>query len=355
MRVGRDVHVNTLLLANRGLDALDAICQEHGITHAQYVALWTLCLGDDPDAGIPTGTVADGLLNRAADATRLIDRMERAGLVERMPNPADRRSVLVRATPLGRDAFAAVTSRAAGVPPPAVGEPHGRRDRHAQRVAGEGAVGRRMSTDVVLTGTGVPHPRPGTRGRGHAGAQRRRRPAVRRRPRHGPAPDGGRDTASTSSTALFLTHVHSDHVVGLADLVMTRWIERQVAAAGPLAARRARGRAGPLRPPDARCLRRGPRAACRARRRGPDRARRPPFEVPATPAEVWTSEDGTVRVRVVGVHHEPVREAVAYRVETPDGVVVVSGDTRVCDEVEDLAAGADVLVHEACRTSALAP
>jgi DNA-binding MarR family transcriptional regulator len=109
VRVGRDVHVNTLLLANRGLDALDAICQEHGITHAQYVALWTLCLGDDPDAGVPIGTVADGLLNRAADATRLIDRLEKAGLVERRSNPADRRSVLVRATKRGKQAFAAVT------------------------------------------------------------------------------------------------------------------------------------------------------------------------------------------------------------------------------------------------------
>jgi DNA-binding MarR family transcriptional regulator len=109
LRVARDEHVNILLLANRGLDALDAICQEHKITHAQYVALWTLCLVDDPDAGIPVGTVADGLLNLAADATRMIDRMERAGLVERLPNPADRRSVLVRATRPGRDAFAAVT------------------------------------------------------------------------------------------------------------------------------------------------------------------------------------------------------------------------------------------------------
>jgi ribonuclease Z len=55
------------------------------------------------------------------------------------------------------------------------------------------------------------------------------------------------------------------------------------------------------------------------------------------------------------VHHEPVPDAVAYRIETPDGVVVISGDTRVCDEVEQLAADADVLVHEACRTSAMAP
>ena len=71
------------------------------------------------------------------------------------------------------------------------------------------------------------------------------------------------------------------------------------------------------------------------------------------PSVVWSSDDGSVRVLAVAVHHEPVPDAVAYRVETPDGVVVISGDTRVCDEVEQPSAGADVLVHEACRTSAL--
>jgi DNA-binding MarR family transcriptional regulator len=111
VRVGRDTHLNVLVLAQRNLDALEVICQEHGISHAQYVVLWTLCLADDPDGGVPIGTVADGLLNRASDTTRLVDRMERSGLVERVPNPSDRRSVLVRATRRGREAFAAVTPR----------------------------------------------------------------------------------------------------------------------------------------------------------------------------------------------------------------------------------------------------
>jgi ribonuclease Z len=60
-----------------------------------------------------------------------------------------------------------------------------------------------------------------------------------------------------------------------------------------------------------------------------------------------------VVVEAVSVHHEPVMEAVAYRVTTPTAIVVISGDTRVCDEVERLSAGADVLVHEACRATAL--
>ena len=78
------------------------------------------------------------------------------------------------------------------------------------------------------------------------------------------------------------------------------------------------------------------------------------FDVGATRQLVWTTDDDAVRVWAVGVHHEPVAEAVAYRVETPDGVVVISGDTRVCHEVEDLSRGADLLVHEACRTTAMA-
>ena len=53
--------------------------------------------------------MADGLLNRASDTTRLVDRLERAGLAERFPNPADRRGVLVRATAKGREVFAEIT------------------------------------------------------------------------------------------------------------------------------------------------------------------------------------------------------------------------------------------------------
>jgi ribonuclease Z len=79
-----------------------------------------------------------------------------------------------------------------------------------------------------------------------------------------------------------------------------------------------------------------------------------PFDVTTAPSVVWTSDDGQVRVLAVAVHHEPVPEAVAYRIETPDAAVVVSGDTRVCAEVEALAVGADVLVHEACRITAMA-
>lgn len=111
IRIARDVHLNVILLANRSLDQVEEICRSEDLTHPQYVALWTLCLAGDADAGIPMSAVSDGLLNRASDTTRLVDRLERAGLVERLPNPADRRGVLVRATAEGRKRFAAVTPK----------------------------------------------------------------------------------------------------------------------------------------------------------------------------------------------------------------------------------------------------
>lgn len=111
VKIAREIHVNLLLLANRSLDQLEDICRAEDLTHSQYVALWTLCLADDADNGIPASAVSDGLLNRAADTTRLIDRLEKASLAERLPNPADRRGVLVRATAEGRERFASLTPK----------------------------------------------------------------------------------------------------------------------------------------------------------------------------------------------------------------------------------------------------
>jgi ribonuclease Z len=211
-----------------------------------------------------------------------------------------------------------------------------------------------VTTEVILTGTGVPHPRPGRAGAGTL-------------LRHGDVAlqfDAGRSTvmrlmeAGTpphALTATFLTHVHSDHVVGLPDLAMTRWVQQQLAPTGPLLVVAPEGMA-------ARFVRRmlepfDDDLALRVEHVGADpiEVYLRTFVVPARPEVVWTSDGGEVTVLAVSVHHEPVPEAVAYRVETPDGAVVVSGDTRVCAEVEELARGADILVHEACRTSALAP
>jgi DNA-binding MarR family transcriptional regulator len=111
VRLARAVHINVILLGNRSLDQLEEICRSEDLTHSQYVALWTLCLANDRDAAIPLGAVSDGLLNRASDTTRLVDRLEEAGLAERLPNPTDRRGVLVRATAEGHRRFRVVTPK----------------------------------------------------------------------------------------------------------------------------------------------------------------------------------------------------------------------------------------------------
>ncbi len=151
----------------------------------------------------------------------------------------------------------------------------------------------------------------------------------------------------TNLDAVFLTHHHSDHVVGLQDLLLTRWIMDRDDSCPAL----------PVIVPD------GPLVALvegaldvweadlAARSIHSGRATRPgihprPFAA-GPPTAVW--ERSGVTVRGGAVRHEPLTPAVGYRIETPDGVVAVSGDTLVCDEVAALAEGADVLVYEAMR------
>lgn len=158
----------------------------------------------------------------------------------------------------------------------------------------------------------------------------------------------------TQLTAVFVTHYHSDHVVDLPDVVLTRWVQENLHKAGPL----------PIVTPHGSSLRFVERMMdafdddVEVRRRHTSnvdlRLDITSFAPSPVPQVVWKSQDGTVVVEAVAVHHEPVEDAVAYKVTTPDGSVVISGDTRVCEEVFELAADADVLVHEVCRTRALA-
>lgn len=154
-------------------------------------------------------------------------------------------------------------------------------------------------------------------------------------------------------SALFVTHHHSDHVIDLADVAMTRWILQQMRQTGPLvivvpegpAARFARRMLEPF--DDDIAVRREHTG------QGEPRIDVRTFEASSSPMQVWSSADGSVRVSAIAVHHEPVEAAVSYRVDTPDGAVVISGDTRVCDETFVLAHGADVIVHEACRARSM--
>jgi ribonuclease Z len=49
------------------------------------------------------------------------------------------------------------------------------------------------------------------------------------------------------------------------------------------------------------------------------------------------------------VHHLPVEPAIGYRIEAEGKVVVIAGDTRPCDNLDRLCAGADVYVQTVVR------
>ena len=51
-------------------------------------------------------------------------------------------------------------------------------------------------------------------------------------------------------------------------------------------------------------------------------------------------------------HVQPYLESLAYRVDTDGGSVVITGDTRPCDSVTELARGADTLLMMCCESHA---
>ncbi|GGX31852.1 MarR family winged helix-turn-helix transcriptional regulator [Streptomyces lomondensis] len=102
----RLVHDFGLLIkvATRLEQRIDTVLRrECGISHTMFEVLIRLCR--QPDEEVSQRRLADDLTLTSGGITRLIDRMEEAGLVRRVPAPEDRRSVLVEATDHGRTVF----------------------------------------------------------------------------------------------------------------------------------------------------------------------------------------------------------------------------------------------------------
>jgi DNA-binding MarR family transcriptional regulator len=78
--------------------------KEHEITPPQYNILRIL-RGAGAD-GLPCQEIGEQMVNQVPDVTRLVDRLEQAGLAERKRTEADRRVVLVRITAAGRKLLA---------------------------------------------------------------------------------------------------------------------------------------------------------------------------------------------------------------------------------------------------------
>ena len=91
--------LNLLLAAGFLLDTSARQFAEFGVTPAQHNVLRIL-KGAQPD-GHPRCEIARRLIERAPDLTRMIDRLERRGLVERARTGQDRRHSITRITPAG--------------------------------------------------------------------------------------------------------------------------------------------------------------------------------------------------------------------------------------------------------------
>jgi DNA-binding MarR family transcriptional regulator len=76
-----------------------AIEEQCGISHLMYEVLLILARAGEP--GLPMRAVSREQVLTTGGVTRLVDRMEALGLVERADHPTDRRGRLVRLTPAG--------------------------------------------------------------------------------------------------------------------------------------------------------------------------------------------------------------------------------------------------------------
>ncbi|MFL6158334.1 MAG: MarR family winged helix-turn-helix transcriptional regulator, partial [Marmoricola sp.] len=89
------MRVHQLVLAR-----LDAILKPHGLTFPRYEALVLLTFSSA--GSLPLGKMGERLQVHPTSITSIIDRLERAGLVERQRHPLDGRAVLAAITGPGR-------------------------------------------------------------------------------------------------------------------------------------------------------------------------------------------------------------------------------------------------------------
>jgi ribonuclease BN (tRNA processing enzyme) len=137
---------------------------------------------------------------------------------------------------------------------------------------------------------------------------------------------------------LFITHLHSDHTVGLPDVIFTPWVQ---------------GRHVPLRVYGPRGTEQMTRDVLRAWKRDIDiRTRglehRGALEVQAhdvSPGVVF--KDGHVTVTAFQNAHGEWDQTFGYKFQTADRTIVISGDTNPSDRLIAACQKCDVLIHEA--------
>lgn len=206
------------------------------------------------------------------------------------------------------------------------------------------AVADTLATRVVMLGTGTPNADPDRSGPAVAvlvggrsylvdagpGVVRRAAAAARL---------GHAALAPEHLTTLFLTHLHSDHTLGLPDLVFSPWTLERTAALTVIG------------PPGTLAMTQHISAAwsedLKIRLDGLEPANTTGYRVDARdvqPGEVY--RDSLVTVHAFRVPHGSWPDSYGYRFVTRDKVIVISGDTGPTTITAEQCNGCDVLVHE---------
>jgi len=150
--------------------------------------------------------------------------------------------------------------------------------------------------------------------------------------------------AASGLSALLLTHLHSDHIGDLGDLLITRWITNFAPDPAPLPII---GPPGTAETVEATLKAFGHDIGYRIAHHV-DLTAPPAVEVHEyTDGAVW-DRDG-VFIRVAPTDHRPVAPTIGFRIESGSESVVLAGDTVPCTGLDELAAGASALVHTVIR------
>ncbi|HEX4227590.1 MAG TPA: MBL fold metallo-hydrolase [Bryobacteraceae bacterium] len=138
---------------------------------------------------------------------------------------------------------------------------------------------------------------------------------------------------------VFITHLHSDHTLGLPDLIFSPWVL---------------GRTQPLEvwgPKGTQAMVNDIEAAWNAdidiRTHGLEHGNDTGYRAivhEIDPGFVY--RDGALTITAIPVHHGSWAQAYGYRIQTPDRVIVLSGDCSPSPALIQACNGCDVLVHE---------
>lgn len=210
-----------------------------------------------------------------------------------------------------------------------------------------------QSVFVVFLGTGMPRPNPERQGPSLAivcngkayivgagvGVVRQAAAAAQR----------GFDALRANKLDIaFLTHLHSDHTLGLPDLIFTPWVMHRTEPLqlyGPTGTKAM-----------AENIERAYAEDIDVRIHGLEHQTTTGHQVIVHEIEPGAAyQDANIKVTAFAVAHGSWKEALGYRFDAAGKSIVISGDTKPTESVAQMCNGCDVLIHEAYSGEAKDP